>query len=216
MKIRNAKLFSRQERFETLEPSGSGFVSDFRLRVSDFRRCAFTLVELLLVMTIMVAAISISAPMLASFFRGRTLDSEARRLLALTRHGQSRAVSEGVPMLLWVDGTKRSYGLKAEPSWEERDPKAEDFTLEQDLHLEIVAANPTQSASSRNPLSSGSLAAALALADSGSLPKIRFLPDGSIDETSPRAVRLVDRDGASVWLAQTANHLNYELRKEFE
>jgi type II secretion system protein H len=176
----------------------------------------FTLVELLLVMVIMVAAISISAPMLANFFRGRTLDSEARRLLALTRHGQSRAVSEGVPMLLWVDETKRGYGLKAEPGWEERDPKAEDFKLDQDLHLEIVAANPPQRASSRNQPSSGSLAGALAQADGGSLPKVRFLPDGTIDETSPRALRLVDRDGTSVWLAQTANHLNYELRKEFE
>jgi hypothetical protein len=119
-------------------------------------------------------------------------------------------------MLLWVGGSKRSYGLKAEPGWEERDPKAEDFTLDPDLHLEIVAANPPQQASSRNPPPPGSLAPTSAETDGGSLPKIRFLPDGSIDETSPRALRILDRDGASVWLAQTANHLNYELRKEFE
>ncbi len=177
---------------------------------------AFTLVELLLVMTMMLAVISLSAPLLVSFFRGRTLDSEARRLLALTRAGQSRAVSEGLPMLLWVDVNKGTYGLKAEPGWEERDAKAEDFSLDKDLHLEVVAANPLPQASSRLPSLSGTLAGLMAEAASGNLPKIRFLPDGSIDENSPRALRLLDRDGTSVWLAQTANHLNYELRKQFE
>src|SRR5438067_839751 len=63
----------------------------------------FTLIELILVMTVLVIAVSITAPALSSFFRARTLDSEARRLLSLTRHGQSRAVAEGVPMELWID-----------------------------------------------------------------------------------------------------------------
>src|ERR1043166_3717524 len=56
---------------------------------------AFTLIELIVVMTLLVAVISIALPSLGGFFRGRTLDSEARRMLALTRQGQSRAVAEG-------------------------------------------------------------------------------------------------------------------------
>src|SRR6266850_7421868 len=64
---------------------------------------AFTLMELILVMTVLAVAVWIAAPALANFFRGRTLDSEARRFLSLTRHGQSRAVAEGVPMELWLD-----------------------------------------------------------------------------------------------------------------
>src|SRR3954453_22495301 len=79
---------------------------------------AFTLIELILVMTILTIAISVTAPALANFFRGRSLDSEARRLLALTRQGQSRAISEGVPMQLWVDAAHGGYGLEAEPSYE--------------------------------------------------------------------------------------------------
>ena len=57
-------------------------------------------------MAILTITVSIAAPALSNFFRGRSLESEARRLLALTRQGQSRAVSEGVPMDLWVDMAK--------------------------------------------------------------------------------------------------------------
>src|SRR5436305_6369144 len=57
---------------------------------------AFTLMELILVMTVLAIAVSITAPALSNFLRGRTLDSEARRLLSLTRHGQSRVVAAGM------------------------------------------------------------------------------------------------------------------------
>jgi Tfp pilus assembly protein FimT len=51
------------------------------------------LVELILVMVLLVVAISIAAPKMSSFVRGRALDSEARRILAIAHEGQSRAVS---------------------------------------------------------------------------------------------------------------------------
>ena len=41
------------------------------------RRGGFTLIELVLVMALLVVAISVTAPVLSRFFRGRTLDSEA-------------------------------------------------------------------------------------------------------------------------------------------
>src|SRR5688572_7854706 len=50
------------------------------------RGAAFTLVELILVMAMLVIIIAVSAPSLSKFFRGRVLDSEARRLLSLTRY----------------------------------------------------------------------------------------------------------------------------------
>src|SRR3974390_2908230 len=78
--------------------------------------CAFTLIELILVMAVLTIAASITAPALANFFRGRTLDSEARRLLALTRHGQSRAVSARLPMELWFDTAHSPFGLEAAPT----------------------------------------------------------------------------------------------------
>src|SRR6185436_5072643 len=110
-----------------------------RLRISNLEhesrslelpaRSAFTLIELILVMTVLTIAASITAPALANFFRGRTLDSEARRFLALTRQGQSRSASEGLPMELWLDVQQGAYGLEAEPSYEPEDPKAVNFTL---------------------------------------------------------------------------------------
>ena len=47
-----------------------------------------------------------------------------------------------------------------------------------------------------------------------SLPQIRFLPDGSYDDNSPQAVALQSEDGTALWLAQSRNHLNYEVRSQ--
>ena len=50
---------------------------------------------------------------MSNFIRARAVDSEARRLFALMHAGQSRAVSEGLPMMLWVDEKQGAYGLNA-------------------------------------------------------------------------------------------------------
>jgi Tfp pilus assembly protein FimT len=174
---------------------------------------AFTLVELILVMTLLVIMVSLSAPLMANFFRGRALDSEVRRMLALTHGGQSRAVYEGVPMLLWVDVTKGSYGLEAEPGWEDHDAKAEEFALDPALKLEVINA-PQPSAASTSASRNAASALPQARPKGRDLPEIRFLPDGSIDETSPAALKVSDRDGVR-FLAQSRNHLNYEVRNDF-
>ncbi len=159
----------------------------------EHREPAFTLIELVLVMALLVAAVSVSAPMLSSFFRGRTLDSEARRLLSLTHAGQSRAVSEGMPMLLWVDASQQAYGLERESAAHTGDPKAENFSMAEYLRLDAISGPPVP-------------------VGGRSLPAIRFLPDGSIDESSPSALRLVGADGTTLWLVEAANHLSYAIQ----
>ena len=77
-------------------------------------RGGFTLLELMLVLALLSVVIAVQAPTLARFFRGRNLDAEAQRFLALTRYGQNRAVAEGVPMVLWMDAEAGQYGLEAE------------------------------------------------------------------------------------------------------
>ena len=171
----------------------------------------FTLVELLLVMTIMVAGIAIAAPTLAGFFRGRTLDSEARRLLALTHSGQSRAISEGIPTRLWLDTAQHTYGLQQDPGWSDTDPKAQEFSFDQELQIDVVHQDKPQSVSSRSRMPPS----LQAKANPRNLPEIRFLPDGSVDETSPLAFHLQDRSGTSLWLAQATNHLSYEIRDSY-
>src|SRR5215813_11886971 len=176
------------------------------------RARAFTMIELILVMAVVVVAISITAPKLANFFRGRTLDSEARRLLALTHSGQHRAISEGIPTRLQFDILNHHYQLRQDPGWSERDPKALEFSFDQDLEIEVVHANDLRKHSSFSRLS-GTLQSK---ANPRDLPEIRFLPDGSIDETSPEALHLQGKNGASLWLAQATNHLSYEIRNWFK
>src|SRR3974390_1798323 len=113
---------------------------DFRFWRSNYplrSAQAFTLIELILVMAILTMAVSVTAPTLSHFFRGRSLDSEARRLLALTRAGQSRAATEGVPMDLWVDTNQKTFGLEAEPSFEDKDSKAVSYPLDSSLQLGV-------------------------------------------------------------------------------
>src|SRR3974390_2058877 len=172
---------------------------------------AFTMIELVLVMAIVVIGISITAPKLANFFRGRTLDSEARRLLALTHSGENRAISEGIPTRLQLDIPNHAYRLQQDPGWSDRDPKALEFSFDKDLEIEIINADRPRSLSSRGRLPDS----LLSKANPRNLPEIRFLPDGSIDETSPRALHLQDKNGASLWLAQATNHLSYEIRSSF-
>ncbi len=126
---------------------GSGRAARFAHRA----RRGFTLIELILVMALLTVVISLTAPKLSRFFHGRTLDSEARRLLALTRSGQSRAVSEGIPMDLWVDTEQGTFGLEAEPSYETSDPKAVEFTLDSGLQLEVVNQTVAAPANTREP-----------------------------------------------------------------
>lgn len=199
-------------------------VSDFGLRTSDSfrpsgfgfrtsRRCGFTLIELILVMAILTVAVSVTAPTLSNFFRGRSLDSEARRLLALTHGGQSRAVSEGVPVDLWINADEGTIGLEAEASYEDSDPRAAEFKVDSGVQIEVVQPAPTVAPRVLTPGQMPNTASVppVKLAHS-SLPTIRFLPDGTIARTSPTRVRLVARDGSSLWLVETSDKCNYEIR----
>src|SRR5208282_2126595 len=113
--------------------SGDGSTLDPRLSAH-----AFTLVELILVLALLVVITSLVAPAMSNFIRGRALDSEARRLCALMHAGQSRAVSEGMPMMLWVDEKKGAYGLEAETPPRGGDPKAEDLPVDENVQISVL------------------------------------------------------------------------------
>lgn len=156
------------------------------------RSCAFTLIELVLVMALLVVAVCMVAPRMSDFVRGRALDSEARRLLALTDAGQSRAVSEGMPMVLWFNQKQNACGLQ-----EETPPKGGDLKAEN-----VAISDSVQIA----PVTKGSLGATTF----NSLPAIRFLPDGTIDENSPQKLQLTEGREA-LWLIELQNHTGYEI-----
>jgi prepilin-type N-terminal cleavage/methylation domain-containing protein len=171
---------------------------------------AFTLIELIIVMTLLLIVVGVGFPSLRNFFHGRTLDSEARRFLTLTRYAQSRAVSEGVPMVLWVDVRERTYGLQAQAGYLDTDGKAVEYELEEDLQMEVSTplVRTTTTTTMSNQRSSTTTATV------GNLPAIRFTPDGFIGETSPETVQFregADRDSSAIWITQAPNRLNYEI-----
>jgi type II secretion system protein H len=170
----------------------SGANSSFEIRNSKFSG-AFTLIELILVLALLVIITSLAAPPMASFIRGRAMDSEARRLMALMHAGQSRAVSEGMPMVLWVDEKQGAYGLSAETTGQAGDPKAENLSVDSTLQIAVPTTGLNAPTTFKN------------------LPAIRFLADGTVDESSPQKLQLTDSAGVSRWLVETRNCTGYEI-----
>lgn len=171
---------------------------------------AFTLVELIIVMTLLVVVVSIAAPSLAGFFRGRAVDAEARRMLSLSRLGQSRAAGEGVPMVLWVDPAEKKYGLEEDSSFTDNDTKSVEYQIDGNVTVEIGANDAARAAFTANTLF-GSLQSS---SKHASLPQMRFQPDGTIDEVSRETFRLMDREGGSLWLTISSNRMNYEIQSQ--
>jgi prepilin-type N-terminal cleavage/methylation domain-containing protein len=159
------------------------------------RRHAFTLIELMLVLVLLTIVISLVVPKLEGFFAGRTLDSEVRQFIALTHYGQSRAVSEGVPTVLWVDLGARSYGLEQETGYNDgTDPKAVSYTLGEG----VVIGFPN-----------GGVKAV----KRGKLPGIHFSPDGNVvTATSVTGVFLQEGRSPPVWMGLSPNGLTYEVQ----
>jgi type II secretion system protein H len=166
-------------------------------------RAAFTLVELILVMSIMVIIISTVAPSLKGFFRGRNLDNEALRFLALTRYGQSRAINEGVPVELWVNPRDGSYGLEALSGYTQTQTKPEQYRL--DSSVQIALSVPSSVLAHSNYWSQ-------ATSHFGAVTKIRFQPDGFISDASPQNVYLRQGKDAQIWIAEAPTHLEYDIK----
>lgn len=154
---------------------------------------AFTLIELILVLALLVVMAALVLPRMSGFVQGRALDSEAQRLMGLMHATQSRAVSEGMPMMLWVDEKAGTYGSEAETSGQNGDPKAEDLTVDSALQIAVLKTGTGTQTTFKN------------------LPAIRFLPDGTVDEGSPQTLKLTDSAGFARWLVETGNHQGYEV-----
>jgi type II secretion system protein H len=165
------------------------------------RRAAFTLIELILVMALMMIVLGVAAPSLSPFFKGRNLDYEARRLLSLTTYGRSRAISEGIPMLLWIDPQRRTYGLQAAAGYLDYDPKSVSYNLDPNLRMEVTM-----------PILSSAVPISLPDRVVGNRPTIRFTPDGFIALTSPVRVLIEQGKRDVVALVENTNVFRYELQ----
>ena len=173
---------------------------------------AFTLIELILVMALLVIVIGVTFPSLQTFFRGRTLESEGRRFLTLTRYAQSRAVTEGIPMTLWIDPLEGVYGLEAQKGFGDRDDKAVEYVVDEKLDIEV-----TQAGLSRAQLAQEQqLRRRMIDSSRNAHSEIRFAPDGSVDVMSAQAVRIreTNDEDRALWVALMDNRNGYEVQNK--
>ena len=152
----------------------------------------FTLVELILVMALLTVIAAFSAPSLARSLRQRNLDGEAARLLALTEYGRDEAVSQGVPMTVWVEPKGQRMGVEPKTGYEGDDSRSREFAMNADVHFEVDRA----------------------VTQNGVAEVVEFAPDGSPSPSSIDVVRLVDRFQSLINVARTSDGWGYEIVKE--
>lgn len=167
-------------------------------------RAAFTLIELIFVMVLLIVVASMVAPRMSSFFRGRVLSSEARRMLSLVNYAQSRAAAEGVPVLLWIDATNASYGISIQGGHTGADDRLPSFVVEPSLRLEvgtITTVNESENGDEQ-------------LGFSENLPAIRFNPDGFFEDAVVNKIIIRQGDEGALEIVPTANRLSFEILPE--
>ena len=166
---------------------------------------AFTLIELIFVLALLAIGALFVATSMGAFFRGRALNFEARRMLSLTHYAQSRAVSEGVPVILWINPADSTYGLTVQSTFNDADGDAHAvrYAVESSLRLEtpqgVVAPVSEQDDEKLGITTEG-------------VSFIRFTPDGFFDDSSVTQITIRQGTEAALELVPTANRLGYEIR----
>lgn len=158
--------------------------------LGNARRRAFTLVELILVMVLLATLLAISAPSLSRSLRGRALDQEAVRLLAATEYARDEAVSQGIPMNLWIDPAGGIFGVSPKDPYTGVPAREQTWTLPDGTRFDLQAA---------------------ATDTTGRVIAAAFSPEGVPDPGSLSSLVLTDRSGGRVELALTTDGWAYEI-----
>ena len=164
------------------------------MRRSDPTRIppGFTLVELIVVMALLAIMAALSAPAMSRSIRARNLAGEAARFIAATEYGRNEAVSQGVPMVVWIDAKAQRYGVEPKAGFDADETRARDYAMNPDVQVEIDKA----------------------AVSGGVVEAIEFAPDGALTSSSVDSVRLVDRFNSVINVSRTTDGWSYELVKE--
>ena len=172
-------------------------------------RTAFTLVELILVMALLVVFMALVVPDVARSLRQRNLEQEAARLLALTEYGRDEAAGQGVPMDVWIDPANRLFGVEPKAGYIGSTARARTFRLNDDMHFDPVSGGVTV-----QPGTGAGVATPPGQSAHGGITAAEFAPDGTLDPTSVASIRIADRKGAGVSVTQTADGYGYQIVKD--
>jgi len=155
---------------------------------------AFTLVELILVMALLATLLALSAPTILHSFKQRDLEKEATQLLAVTEYARSEAISQGIPMDVWIDPATGCFGVQASDGFDGDESREKTYALNTDVHFDPVSATADQD---------------------GHTVIATFDPEGTLDpENSIDALRIVNRSEAAISFEQTEDGWGYEIVKE--
>ncbi len=155
-------------------------------------RAGFTLVELVIVMTLLAVVAALSVPAISRSIRARHLKDEATRFVAATEYARDEAVSQGVPMTVWIDPTTQHFGVEAKTGFVGSEARHREFAANPDIHFETDRT----------------------AAKDGLVQAVEMGPDGTPTTSSIDAVRLVDRFNSVITVVQTKDGWAYEILKE--
>ena len=132
---------------------------------------AFTLVELVLVMALLVVMLAVAAPSLGRSLRQRNLEQQSTRLLSLTEYARDEAASQGIPMLIWVDPDTRRFGVDTHVGYTANAVRTKEYILPEDLSFDpIDGAQPSKT-------------------EGHGFDVAEFTPDGTLDPASAATIR---------------------------
>ena len=146
-------------------------------------------------MALLATIMALAAPSLGRSLRGRNLDQEAKRFIAATEWARNEAVSQGVPMTVWIDVEGGAFGVESKPGYPVAKQIQKRYELNPDVHFEMGD-------------NTGGTAGA-----EGTLNAAELSPDGTPDASSIASLRLVDRFNAAVSIVKTRDGWGYEIVK---
>lgn len=142
-------------------------------------------------MALLTIIMAISAPVLSRSLRQRGVDQEASRFLALLEYGRSEAVSQGVPMIVWLTPATGQFGVEVKAGFSGDLTRLRQFTLPAG-----VTITAEQGVSAK-----------------GVLQVAEFAPDGWPVAGGAETVRFSDAAGTAIAVAQTTDRWGYELTR---
>jgi Tfp pilus assembly protein FimT len=140
----------------------------------------------------MAVVAGIAAPTLSKSLRARHLDQEGLRLLAMTELGRSTAISQGVPIIFWVDAGAGRYGIQPKEGFDADPSATREYKLGDDVSFNAITgakgASPNET-------------------------QIEFAPDGMPEVNAIESMKIADRFGSTLSVVRTDDGWGYEILK---